>query len=76
MDREKFLRILPWISTPLLLLVIFGVWKLYTTVSDISEFVIPTPEAAWASLVDLMLEPRQHFPKQPPTVFVFQRRCD
>jgi len=56
MDREKFLKLLPWISTPLLLLVIFAVWKLYTTVSDISEFVIPTPEATWASLVDLVLE--------------------
>jgi NitT/TauT family transport system permease protein len=57
MDRDKLLKLLPWISTPLLLLAIFGVWKLYTTVSDISEFVIPTPEAAWASLVDLVLEP-------------------
>lgn len=57
MDREKFLKVLPWISTPLLLLAIFAVWKLYTTVSDISEFVIPTPEAAWVSLVDLVLEP-------------------
>lgn len=57
MEREKLLKILPWISTPLLLLLIFAVWKLYTTVSDISEFVIPTPEAAWASLIDLVLEP-------------------
>lgn len=57
MDREKFLKVLPWISTPLLLVVIFAVWKLYTTVSDISEFVIPTPEAAWASLVDLIRDP-------------------
>ena len=32
------------------------VWKLYTTVSDISEFVIPTPEAVWGSLVGLVLE--------------------
>ncbi|HUF74112.1 MAG TPA: ABC transporter permease [Gammaproteobacteria bacterium] len=56
MDREKFLKLLPWISTPLLLLAIFAIWKLYTTVSGISEFVIPTPEAAWASLVDLVLE--------------------
>jgi NitT/TauT family transport system permease protein len=57
MDREKFLRILPWISTPLLLVFIIGGWKLYTVVSGISEFVIPPPEAAWASLVDLVRDP-------------------
>lgn len=54
MDRDKFLKILPWISTPVLLLIIFIVWKISTSVSGISEFVIPTPEAAWASLIDLV----------------------
>jgi len=58
MDRDKLYRWLPWISTPLLLLAIVVAWKLYTTFSDISEFVIPTPEAAWQSLVALLLEPR------------------
>ena len=57
MDREKLQRILPWISTPLLLLAIVGVWKLYTSVSGISEFVIPAPEDAWRSLVELMRDP-------------------
>lgn len=56
MDRDKLLKVLPWISTPLVLLLIFFAWKLYTTVSDISEFVIPTPEATWASLVELVLD--------------------
>lgn len=57
MDRDKFLRILPWISTPVLLLIIFVVWKISTSVSGISEFVIPTPENAWASLIDLVQDP-------------------
>lgn len=57
MDKDKLYRLLPWISTPLLLVVIVGVWKLYTMVSGISEFVIPTPEAAWVSLVALVTEP-------------------
>lgn len=48
---------LPWISTPLLLLAIVVAWKLYTTYSNVSEFVIPTPEAAWRSLVVLVLDP-------------------
>lgn len=57
MDKDKLYRLLPWISTPLLLVVIVGVWKLYTMVSGISEFVIPTPEAAWVSLVALVTDP-------------------
>jgi NitT/TauT family transport system permease protein len=54
MDRDKLLRFLPWISTPLLLFVIVAVWKLSTVVFDISEFVFPAPEAVWASLLDLV----------------------
>lgn len=57
MDREKLLRILPWISTPVLLILIVAVWKLTTVVFDVSEFVFPAPEAAWASLVDLVKRP-------------------
>jgi NitT/TauT family transport system permease protein len=57
MDRDRFLKLLPWISTPLLLILIVVVWKLYTTFSGISEFVIPSPEAAWASLVELVSDP-------------------
>jgi NitT/TauT family transport system permease protein len=56
MDREKLLKVLPWISTPLVLIFVFIAWKLYTTVSGISEFVIPTPEATWASLVELLFD--------------------
>jgi len=54
MDRDTLLRLLPWISTPILLAVIVGLWKLYTVTSGISPFVFPAPEDAWASLLDLM----------------------
>jgi NitT/TauT family transport system permease protein len=57
MDRERWYRLLPWISTPLLLIAIIAVWKIYTVVSGISEFVIPAPESAWASLVELVRDP-------------------
>ena len=57
MDREKFFRILPWISTPVLLIAIVAIWKLSTVVFDISEFVFPTPEATWNSLIQLILIP-------------------
>lgn len=54
MDRDKLMKLLPWISTPVLLIAIVAIWKLYTSLSDISEFVIPSPEAAWSSLIDLI----------------------
>jgi NitT/TauT family transport system permease protein len=54
MDKDKLLKLLPWISTPLLLIALVAAWKVYTTVSGISEFVFPTPEATWISLVDLV----------------------
>jgi NitT/TauT family transport system permease protein len=57
MEKDRFLKLLPWISTPLLLIAIVAVWKVYTSVSGISEFVIPTPEATWGSLVELVLDP-------------------
>jgi NitT/TauT family transport system permease protein len=57
MNRDKLVRLLPWISTPLLLLAIVIAWKLYVSYSDISEYVVPTPEDAWASLVELLREP-------------------
>jgi NitT/TauT family transport system permease protein len=57
MDRDKLLRLLPWISTPVLLTVIVVLWKLYTVVSGISPFVIPPPEAAWRSLMELVADP-------------------
>jgi NitT/TauT family transport system permease protein len=57
MNRNSLVRLLPWISTPLLLIVIVAIWKLYTSFSGISEFVVPTPEAAWASLIELILDP-------------------
>jgi NitT/TauT family transport system permease protein len=54
MDRDKLLKLLPWISTPVLLIVIVALWKLYTVISGISEFVIPAPEDAWISLIGLI----------------------
>jgi len=57
MEREKLLRLLPWISTPLLLVFIVGAWKLSTLLSGISEFVLPPPEAVAATLAELVRQP-------------------
>jgi NitT/TauT family transport system permease protein len=57
MDRDKLMKLLPWISTPLLLIVIVGLWKLSTVVFDISRFVLPAPEEVAATLWTLLGQP-------------------
>lgn len=57
MDRDKLMKLLPWISTPILLLVIVGIWKLSTVVFDISRFVLPPPEDVATTLLALMGQP-------------------
>lgn len=57
MDREKLLKALPWISTPLILIVIVVVWKIVTVVFNISRFVLPPPEDVLATLGQLIREP-------------------
>ncbi len=54
MDREKFMKLLPWISTPLLLMLIVGIWKLSTTIFNVSRFVLPPPEDVAVTLADLV----------------------
>jgi len=57
MDREKLLKLLPWISTPLLLIVIISVWKISTVAFDISRFVLPPPEEVASTLLTLVRDP-------------------
>ena len=55
--QEQWMRILPWISTPVLIAAILGVWKLATVSFGISEFVLPPPEAVLAALIDVAARP-------------------
>jgi len=57
MDRDRLLKMLPWISTPLLLILIVGAWKLSTTWFEISRFVLPPPEDVAVTLAELMRDP-------------------
>jgi NitT/TauT family transport system permease protein len=57
MDRDKLLKLLPWISTPLLLGAIIGVWKLGTTAFGVSRFVLPPPEEVAVTLAALLGQP-------------------
>ncbi|HEX7081359.1 MAG TPA: ABC transporter permease [Gammaproteobacteria bacterium] len=55
--REQLLKVLPWISTPLLLIVVIALWKLATVWFEISRFVLPPPEDVVAALVDVVSRP-------------------
>ncbi len=57
MDHDKLIKLLPWISTPILLAITVGLWKLATVVSGISPFVLPPPEAVAGTLASLVREP-------------------
>jgi NitT/TauT family transport system permease protein len=57
MDKDKLIRLLPWVSTPILLLLIVGFWKLSTVVFDVSRFVLPPPEQVAMTLIQLLGQP-------------------
>jgi NitT/TauT family transport system permease protein len=47
-------KLLPWISTPLLLVGIIALWKLIIAVFGISRFVLPQPEQVLSGMVDVV----------------------
>lgn len=54
MDRDKLIRLLPWISTPILLILFVAFWKASTVYFNVSRFVLPPPEDVGATLLALM----------------------
>jgi NitT/TauT family transport system permease protein len=56
-SQEQLMKILPWISTPVLLAAILGLWKLATVSLGVSEFVLPPPEAVLGALIELAGRP-------------------
>jgi NitT/TauT family transport system permease protein len=55
-ERDRLLKILPWVSTPLLLVLTVVAWKLFISVRDVSPTILPQPEdvarATWQMLGD------------------------
>jgi NitT/TauT family transport system permease protein len=57
MSRERSRKLLPWISTPLILAVFIAGWELYVRVSGVSDLVLPPPGQVVDSLRDLVADP-------------------
>lgn len=51
----EFLRgRLPWITTPILLILVIIVWKLVISLFNVSKFILPQPESVAYGVVDLV----------------------
>jgi NitT/TauT family transport system permease protein len=53
MDRDKMTRILPWVSTPVMLLLVLVVWELAIRVFGVSPYVLPEPGTVLTTLADV-----------------------
>lgn len=57
MDREKLMKYLPWISSPILLLLLLGGWQFTVSVIGVSPFILPSPADVMVSLKSLLSGP-------------------
>ncbi|MCG5219293.1 ABC transporter permease [Streptosporangium sp. KLBMP 9127] len=57
MSKERSKKLLPWISTPLILLVFFLAWDLFVRVYEVSELVLPPPLTVFESLAEVVADP-------------------
>lgn len=53
----RLLKVLPWIVTPALVVLIVVIWQLYVTIGDVNPFVFPPPGAVGEAFVLLVTDP-------------------
>jgi NitT/TauT family transport system permease protein len=51
-------KILPWITTPLLVAAMIALWQIYVTTSGVSAFILPAPMAVAHAWIDLLWSSR------------------
>jgi NitT/TauT family transport system permease protein len=51
------MRWLPWVSTPIVLVLVITAWQLAVSVFGVSEFILPTPAAVGDAVLRLLGEP-------------------
>lgn len=49
---------LPWITTPLLLLLCLVIWHTYVAQTNISAFILPSPAKVWDAWKDMIVDPK------------------
>lgn len=50
--------LLPWITTPALVIAFVAAWHLYVTRHNVSAFILPAPGAVWDAWVDMLWSSR------------------
>ncbi|HEV2575000.1 ABC transporter permease [Methylocella sp. CPCC 101449] len=58
--RRKPMResVLPWVTTPLLLIVLIGIWHFYVAATNLSPFILPAPAKVWDAWIDMLMSRR------------------
>ncbi|MDY0829966.1 ABC transporter permease [Microbacterium sp. BG28] len=54
--RARTMKVLPWIVTPALVVVIIGLWQLYVSAFEVNPFVFPPPAAVGEAFVALVAD--------------------
>ncbi|WP_137127287.1 ABC transporter permease [Roseomonas sp. HF4] len=49
---------LPWITTPILLGMLIGLWEAYIHIGGISPLILPRPGAVWRAWLEMLDDPR------------------
>ncbi|WP_066942633.1 ABC transporter permease [Microtetraspora fusca] len=57
MTRGRSMRLLPWITTPLLLIAFFVAWDVFVRAFEVNELVLPRPGAVFESLGEVVRNP-------------------
>jgi NitT/TauT family transport system permease protein len=53
-EREGLMKHLPWISSPILLLLFLAAWQFTVSVIGVSRFILPSPADVWEALTELL----------------------
>ena len=50
--------VLPWITTPILVLLFVAAWQFYIGAAAVSALILPSPAAVWTAWIKLLQSPR------------------
>lgn len=57
MPSSRLTRLLPWIVTPAIIIVLIATWQIFVTVSGVNPFVFPPPLDVGEAFVTLLVDP-------------------
>ena len=58
MSRNRAMRLLPWIVTPSIIVLLVVAWQVIVTAFNVNPFIFPPPGEVWEAFVSLLTNPR------------------